>query len=573
MAAIGANFGSRAADSIFSSGDLPGSITRIFSTAVFNAMSPADLRVSYDVLLITWDSDPGLNLDWNTRILPYMQLGGDVIYEDPNNVGHLAPAVIGQEFDADGPYTVAAVPVLTDGVNNTFVNRHTRYLSWDPQLHPFITSGGDTIGLYGEFGSGRIVLTGPDQDFHAIRGAGDPYGNQYKLLVNEIRWVSQSSLAVKVIDVAPVVNPIVGPNPSPAVQGITLSFSGSFSNAGPLDTHVVQWDFGDGTILPFTPSDGPGALTPTHIYTASGTFTVTLTVKDDDGMVGSASKVVTVVPGSPQFFAGSPNAPARDATDLTQEQLQPIVAQAIAQLGNAGFNVRGLDQVKLYLASLPGSLLGLTYQHTIWIDQNAQGYGWYIDVSQGSNVAFTQVAGTNEFLALPDSPANGHVDLLTVVTHELGHVLGFPSIDSGILGHDWMTVTLGTGIRRYPDVVGGSGPNGAGVPAADRVDTKSLTAEPLVPTIGPLSVVTSTSLFVLSPPADMPAGSSDELSVPEVPMFIGLSFTPPMTASAILAAPSANLSRWRLPTDALDRLFADVDPSGLLTSENAFGHS
>jgi hypothetical protein len=279
---------------------------------------------------------------------------------------------------------------------------------------------------------------------------------------------------------------------------------------------------------------------------------------------------VAVSGGQPQLFAGNPQTPTGGAANLIQEQLQPVVSQAIALLATAGFNVSGLGQVDFRLVTLPESLLGMTYQKTIWIDQNAQGYGWYIDVS-GSNVAFTRVAGTNEFRALPDSPANGHVDLLTVVTHELGHVLGFPSIDSGILGHDWMTATLGTGIRRYPDVVGGSGPNRAGVPAGDRVDTKSLTVEPLVPIIGPLSVVPSTSLFVLSPQADMPAGSSAGLSVAEVPMFSGLSFTPPMTDSAIPAAPSANLSRWRhqLPTAALDRLFADVDPSGLLTSENA----
>jgi hypothetical protein len=37
-----------------------------------------------------------------------------------------------------------------------------------------------------------------------------------------------------------------------------------------------------------------------------------------------------------------------------------------------------------------------------------------------------------------------------VVTHELGHVLGFASIDPSILDHDWMTATLGTGVRRSP---------------------------------------------------------------------------------------------------------------------------
>jgi hypothetical protein len=48
-------------------------------------------------------------------------------------------------------------------------------------------------------------------------------------------------------------------------------------------------------------------------------------------------------------------------------------------------------------------------------------------------------------------PASRHADLLTVVMHELGHVFGYASIDPAVSGHDWMTATLGTGIRRLPD--------------------------------------------------------------------------------------------------------------------------
>jgi hypothetical protein len=107
---------------------------------------------------------------------------------------------------------------------------------------------------------------------------------------------------------------------------------------------------------------------------------------------------------------------------------------------------------------LPASLLGLTSQNIIWIDQNAQGYSWYTDVSPSSAAAFTQVASANEVQATVGSPAYGHVDLLTVVTHELGHVLGFASIDAGILDHDWMTATLATGVRRAPDTIGQAAP-------------------------------------------------------------------------------------------------------------------
>src|SRR5262249_56897518 len=136
---------------------------------------------------------------------------------------------------------------------------------------------------------------------------------------------------------------------------------------------------------------------------------------------------------------------------------------------------------QFHVAALPNSLLGLTFGTTIWIDQNAQGYGWYIDASPTTNAAFAQVTGTNELQAVPGSPAYGHVDLLTVVTHELGHVLGFASIDPGTLDHDWLTATLGTGVRRYPDSAGGSGPGLAQSHPATGPGNR-------VPAVGPLAL-------------------------------------------------------------------------------------
>ena len=50
-----------------------------------------------------------------------------------------------------------------------------------------------------------------------------------------------------------------------------------------------------------------------------------------------------------------------------------------------------------------------------------------------------------ELLASPGSAAANDVDLLTVLEHELGHVLGLP--DNAQDG-DLMDITLGLGIRR-----------------------------------------------------------------------------------------------------------------------------
>lgn len=75
----------------------------------------------------------------------------------------------------------------------------------------------------------------------------------------------------------------------------SLSFTGAFSDPGALDSHTVKWSFGDGSTA--TSSYGPGGsagLSANHSYAAAGTYTLSLTVTDDDGGVGQASTKVVV---------------------------------------------------------------------------------------------------------------------------------------------------------------------------------------------------------------------------------------------------------------------------------------
>ncbi len=64
----------------------------------------------------------------------------------------------------------------------------------------------------------------------------------------------------------------------------------SFSSAGSSDPEggalTYSWNFGDGTTST--------AANPSKTYTANGTYTVTLTVRDPQGLTGTASVIVTV---------------------------------------------------------------------------------------------------------------------------------------------------------------------------------------------------------------------------------------------------------------------------------------
>jgi len=98
----------------------------------------------------------------------------------------------------------------------------------------------------------------------------------------------ETTTTVTVRNVAPMasIDSVKSPYPSIFV-GDPVTFYGSFKDPGINDTHSIAWYFGDGTAV-------PGTLTPTHAYSVTGKFIVTLEVKDDDGGVGYGTAIVTV---------------------------------------------------------------------------------------------------------------------------------------------------------------------------------------------------------------------------------------------------------------------------------------
>ena len=134
---------------------------------------------------------------------------------------------------------------------------------------------------------------------------------------------------------------------------------------------------------------------------------------------------------------------------LTQSDLQPIVNEAITLWSQAGLDaatVQKLRQAQFVITDLGGSEVGETDGNVIHLDPNAAGNGWFIDPTPASNEEFSASAGTQQLQAV-DPRALDRIDLLTVVEHELGHVIGLA--DNALAG-DLMDVTLGPGVRRTP---------------------------------------------------------------------------------------------------------------------------
>jgi hypothetical protein len=126
---------------------------------------------------------------------------------------------------------------------------------------------------------------------------------------------------------------------------------------------------------------------------------------------------------------------------LTPQAVQPLVAAAIARWARAGASaaqLAALRAVQVQVADLAGAELGQAAGRTIWIDRDAAGYGWFVDATPNDDA---------EFRTAGDWGQRGHMDLLTVLCHEMGHVLG---LGHSLAADDVMAEALATGVRHMP---------------------------------------------------------------------------------------------------------------------------
>jgi hypothetical protein len=215
------------------------------------------------------------------------------------------------------------------------------------------------------------------------------------------------------------------------VRDAANGFAGQFDE----NQATVTWSASSGSGFSFT--SNPGNFS-TSVPETPGVNGVTAPL-NFFAEVGKERNGVFFPAGDPVLAAYTPQHPVSQA--LTMQQLQPVLANAIAGWQAAGASatqIALLNGVQPHIATLPAGQLGEETAGAIWISPNAAGWGWSLDRSSASKQALPGTRG---------SPGAGKMDLLSVVSHELGHVIGLadsPNIQ------DVMGETLAPGVRRLP---------------------------------------------------------------------------------------------------------------------------
>jgi hypothetical protein len=221
---------------------------------------------------------------------------------------------------------------------------------------------------------------------------------------------------------------------------ITISFAGGSVNASLKASGQTASQAITGYVFNASTVDGGFGVI------ASGGF-----ASFDDIRVNTNDPVFIVLPSDSLVAAAGQVKSSGTTAVLTQAQLDAVTNAAIANwtkaLGKNSLLLAKLADIRISVADLAAAELGTTHGRSILIDKDAAGYGWFIDKTPADSSEF-KLRKDGRMIAAAGSQAYGKMDLLSVVTHEIGHMLGFGHDDAA--RYTVMDNVLDAGVRHLP---------------------------------------------------------------------------------------------------------------------------
>ena len=284
---------------------------------------------------------------------------------------------------------------------------------------PFTANAGDNVGVAQVefFVNGVLVFadtSSPYGTFFTVPATPAPL----PLLARAIDVngnTADHAITIDPIDLTPPSISITAPSDGDdVVEGSTLTFSAdAFDNVAVAE---VAFKINGVTIS----TDNTAPYTTSFAVPASPT-PLPLEAVAMDAAGNSASQLISVdivAPVEADFVAGWQSG---GSTGIITAQLNNSGGSANGQLiasGLAASHLNALHEVSFALANLGDGTLGRTSGKHVLIDINGGGRVWPVDATPGDDLEFAADGKTDS-----SSEANGRVDLLKVVMHELGHLL------------------------------------------------------------------------------------------------------------------------------------------------------
>ena len=275
-----------------------GGVTGTTSAAITveSAPPPTAFFVITDVNLLSAAFDGGGSSDVDGTIASYAWNFGDGTMSTGPNVQHT--------YSASGTYTVTLN--VTDDAGNTGSASETLTVDGPPPTAAFTSSTSYRKASFDASGSSDIggTITSYAWDFgDGTTGSGATTQHTYASVgtytVTLTITDNDGNTAVTTGQVTSTEAPLPTASFTSNATYLHASFDGSGSSDadGTITSHA--WDFGDGTTA-------TGA-TSQHTYATAGTYTVTLTVTDNDGHTGTIAHNVTVADAPPPTAAFTSN--------------------------------------------------------------------------------------------------------------------------------------------------------------------------------------------------------------------------------------------------------------------------